>query len=311
MGGMQDQERGEHSGRDERPATGEKQVTRSRPAHHAPEYGAWFQDPLIVAVYDRRPPYPEAAIRRLMALAGGAGGAGEGGAGTGAVLDLGAGTGDVARRLAPWVGRVDAVALSAGMIEKGRGLPGGARANLRWIQAAAETAPLAPPYRLATAGESLHWMDWEVVLPRVGAALEPGAALAIVSRTWGDVPALRERLAPIYARYSPVKDYRPYDLIAELEARGLFTPAGRERCGPEGWTPTVDEFMECSYSQRGTSRTHMGPEATAGYDVDVRRVLADLVAEGAIGERGGRLQLQVRATVTWGTPGTGGTARPR
>jgi hypothetical protein len=47
-------------------------------------------------------------------------------------------------------------------------------------------------------------MDWEVVLPRVGAALEPGAVLAIVNRSWGNVPGLRERMLPLYERYSPV-----------------------------------------------------------------------------------------------------------
>ena len=276
---------------------GMERPVRPKPSHHSAAYGAWFQDPLIVEVYDRRPPYPEGVVRRLVALAEGVG---EGGAAGGAVLDLGAGTGDLARRLAPRVGRVDAVDMSVGMMEKGKGLPGGDRANLRWILSAAETVSLEGPFRLATAGESLHWMDWEVVLPRVGTALEPGAVLAIVSRSWGNVPGLRERMTPLYERYSPVKDYRPYDMIAELESRGLFKKVGSERCGPEAWTPTVDEFMECAYSQRGTSRTHMGPEATAGFDADVRKVLAEMVAEGAIEMREGRLQLDVRSTVTWG-----------
>ena len=40
-----------------------------------------------------------------------------------------------------------------------------------------ETAPLDPPYVLAVAGESLHWMEWSVVLPRLAEALEPGALL--------------------------------------------------------------------------------------------------------------------------------------
>jgi SAM-dependent methyltransferase len=272
---------------------------RPNPPHHASEYGPWFQDPLVVEVYDRRPPYPDAAIQRLLTLAAGAAG---GDSKTAPVLDLGAGTGDVARRLAPSVARVDAVDLSPGMIEKGKQLPGGDHPHLHWIHSGAETAPLRPPYQLATAGDSLHWMEWEVVLPRLAAVLQPGAVLAILGRSWADIPAFRQRMLPIYERFSPVKDYRPYDMIAELQSRGLFTPAGRERCGPDPWTPTVDEFMECSYSQRGTSRTHMGPEMTAQYDAAVRRVLADLVDEGAIELRDDRLQFHVTATVTWGTP---------
>ncbi|HEU5316718.1 MAG TPA: class I SAM-dependent methyltransferase, partial [Chloroflexota bacterium] len=95
----------------------EPRAARPKPAHHASEYGTWFQDPLVVEVYDRRPPYPQAAIDHLLALTARAGGSGPD---TAVVLDLGAGTGDVARRLAPSVARVDAVDLSPGMIEKGK-----------------------------------------------------------------------------------------------------------------------------------------------------------------------------------------------
>lgn len=41
--------------------------------------------------------------------------------------------------------------------------------------------PLGPPYGLVTAGSSLHWMDWEVVLPRIGRLLSPEGCLAIVN----------------------------------------------------------------------------------------------------------------------------------
>ncbi|MBV9278962.1 MAG: class I SAM-dependent methyltransferase, partial [Chloroflexi bacterium] len=49
------------------------------------------------------------------------------------VLDAGCGTGDVARPLAPLVDRVDAVDISAGMIERGRRLPGGENPAITWI----------------------------------------------------------------------------------------------------------------------------------------------------------------------------------
>ncbi len=42
-----------------------------------------------------------------------------------AVLDVGCGTGDIARRLSPLVERVDAVDVSAAMIEQGRRQAGG------------------------------------------------------------------------------------------------------------------------------------------------------------------------------------------
>jgi SAM-dependent methyltransferase len=267
-----------------------------KPSHHSADYAAWFRDPLIAQAYPHRPPYPNAVFSLLASLVAG---------GAGAVLDLGAGTGDLARRLAamaPLVTRVDAVDASAAMVEQGKSLPGGDHPRLRWIVGMAEEAPLTPPYALATAGESLHWMAWEVVLPRMARALAPGAVLAVVERNWGGPPAMRERLLPLYQRYSPVRDYRPYDLIAELTARGLFVETGRQRSDPVPWTPTVAEYLACQHSQRSCSRTHMGPAAVAAFDAAVVSMLEELCRQGAIAERDGRLQLAVTATVVWGRP---------
>src|SRR6185437_12928782 len=54
--------------------------------------------------------------------------------------------------------------ISAAMIEAGRRRPGGDNARLRWLAGAAETVPLPGRYALVTAGASLHWMDWALVL---------------------------------------------------------------------------------------------------------------------------------------------------
>ncbi len=144
-----------------------------KPRGWSAEYAAWFQDPGIVRAYPNRPPYPDEAITFLVGLIADQ---------PRAVLDVGCGTGDLARRLAPLVDRVDAVDVSLGMIEQGRRQPGGDHSNLRWIHVAVEHAPIQPPYALVTAGESLHWMDWEVVLPRLAASMSATGFLAIVER---------------------------------------------------------------------------------------------------------------------------------
>src|SRR5690348_10816627 len=110
---------------------------RPKPKHWQPEYGAWFQDAGIVAAYPNRPPYPPETFTILTGLLAPDA--------PRTVLDVGCGTGDLARRLAPLVERVGAVDLSAGMIARGKRLPGGADPRIRWIHAAAEDAPLAPP----------------------------------------------------------------------------------------------------------------------------------------------------------------------
>jgi predicted TPR repeat methyltransferase len=65
-------------------------------------------------VYPYRPPYPDEAIELLVELIRD---------GPRTVLDAGCGTGDLSRRLAPRVDRVDAVDASAAMLAKGRQLP--------------------------------------------------------------------------------------------------------------------------------------------------------------------------------------------
>jgi len=264
-----------------------------KPSHLSGDYGAWFKDPLLVAAYPSRPAYPAALIDHLTALI-----AGE----PRVVLDVGCGTGDLARRLALNVERVDAVDFSAGMLELGRRLAGDCARNVNWILGAAEEVQLSGPYALITAGESLHWMNWEVVMPRFASILAPDAVLAIAGRSWDTDPAFVAREVPIIERYSPVKDYRPYDLVDELRKRGLFDVAGKQRFGPDAWRPTIDEYLECRHSQRGLSRTHMGEAAVAAFDAELRGTLEDLCTTGVLARHDGRLELTVVARVTWGRP---------
>jgi SAM-dependent methyltransferase len=264
----------------------------SKPSHWSAEYGVGFTDQGIADAYPHRPPYPQEAIQLLVELVTGP---------PRTVLDVGCGTGDLARRLAPHVDRVDAVDASAAMLAKGRQLPGGDHPHLSWQHARAEAAVLAPPYALATAGESLHWMDWAVVLPRFARVLSPGGVLAVVERDWDGPPALAARLGPIFARYSAVRDFRRLDVVTEIERRGLFTRVGERRCGPRAWRPTVPEYLECRHSQRGFSRAHMDVGAAAAFDDAVRDALADLVRTGEIRRTGDRLELAVEARVGWGS----------
>jgi SAM-dependent methyltransferase len=264
-----------------------------KPKHLAPEYGAQFQDRSVAAAYPNRPPYPAGTFAVLSGLITDT---------PRAVLDVGAGTGDIARRLAPLVERVDAVDASAAMIAEGRGQPGGDASNLTWLAATVEDAALTPPYALITAGESLHWFAWEVVFPRFAEVLTPHGVLAIIGRDWDLSAPVRERLFPIINRYSTNRDFRPYDLLAELASRGLFAQQGRRRIDPEPWHPTIAEYIECRHSQNGLSRERMGREAAAAYDAETRVALLDLCREGVIELRDGRLVLAVAATITWGRP---------
>src|SRR5438034_6220833 len=79
------------------------------------EHAQQFQDQSVVDVYHLRPPYPEEVFSLLARLVD---------PDCRRMLDVGCGTGDIARRMAPRVEHVDAVDLSAAMIAKGKRLAG-------------------------------------------------------------------------------------------------------------------------------------------------------------------------------------------
>ncbi|MBV9328378.1 MAG: class I SAM-dependent methyltransferase [Chloroflexi bacterium] len=265
-----------------------------KPELFASDYGAWFQDPLIVAAYPARPPYPPDVIDVLVSLVPGE---------SRAVLDVGCGTGDIARRLAPRVARVDAIDASEAMLAAGRVAEGGDAANLNWMHSRVEDAPLdAAAYGLITAGESLHWLEWHAVMPRFARTLVPDGVLAIVDRAWDRPPPLHARLLPIFKRYSQAGTWQNVNLIDELHRRQLFEVLGRQQCGPQAWQPTMDEYIAARHSQRSFSRTHMGESRAQAFDAELRSAIEDACASGEIERNGDRLRLSVGATVTWGRP---------
>jgi SAM-dependent methyltransferase len=264
-----------------------------KPELFASHYGTWFQDPRVVEAYPARPPYPPDVFALLATLVLDE---------PRVVLDVGCGTGDIARRLAPLVSRVDAIDASATMLATGRAAPGGDSPNLTWVHARVEDTALdTAAYGLVTAGESLHWLEWEVVMPAFARALAPGGLVAVVDRDWDGPPPLRARLLPIFKRYSPVR-WQTVNLIDELQSRSLFEVLGQQRCGPEMWQPSVDEYLQARHSQRSFSRSRMGESVALAFDAELRSALDAATRAGEIEWSSERPRLPVGATVTWGRP---------
>jgi SAM-dependent methyltransferase len=254
-----------------------------RPAHLTAENAAAFQVRSVVDGYHRRLPYPPELTGFLLDLSAG-----------GAVLDLGCGTGEIARALAPHVDRVDAVDISAPMLEAARAMPGGDHTSIRWLESAVEDFEYAGPYGLAVAGASLHWMDWERVLPALARALAPGAPLALVDADGSDVP-WRTELEKIIPRYSVMQDFEPYELTELLVQRGLFRELGRASVGAQPFEQSIDELLAGLHSTAGFVRERMGEDRARAFDDEVRRAVRPHVTNGA-------LHVATAARVVWGQP---------
>lgn len=217
------------------------------------------------------------------------------------VLDLGTGTGDIARRMAPRVERVDAVDVSAAMIAKGKALGGGDAGNLTWIEGKAEEARLTPPYALVTAGESLHWMDWEVLLPRLAGALTPNGCLAIVQRE-EQPPPWQDALMDLIISFSKLGKYQEYDLAAILESRGLFQLLGRRTVEAQHTEQPVDDYLRSFHSRASLSGERLGPDGVRDFDDRLRETVRPWAKDGV-------LALQWAPSIVWGRPLEGAQAR--
>jgi SAM-dependent methyltransferase len=248
--------------------------------------GEVFTDRDVARAYRHRPECPPETFSILRDLI----------VGPRVILDVGAGTGAIARGLVPHVERVDAIDISEAMIDEGRRLPNGSDPRLRWILGSAEEAPLDPPYGLITAGAAVHWFDEERTMPRFAAALAPGARLAlseIEDEPVGD-GSWAEELHDITKRYSELKDYRDFvDVLRGLQDEGWFVREGEARTRPVRVSRTISEVIEWQHSKATLSRVRLGAR-TAAFDEELTAVFRRRRIE--------RVDLDAVGFITWGRP---------
>ncbi len=254
-------------------------------------YADTFKDRRVVDAYRHRPPYPDevfAILARLLTDE------------PRTVLDVGAGSGDIARRMVEFARRVDAVDFSERMIEQGKQLPNGDHPHLRWIYGKVEEVPLAPPYALITAGSSIHWMQWERAFPLFRSALTPHGSLALVYRRTLPMPWDAD-VRKLRVQFTAHPSARPSHVVAEVETRGFFHKQGEQETAPVAFFQSIEDFIEGLHSRSSFSRELMGQQQAADLDRQVRDLLLQYHTDGM-------LPFQVIGRVIWGTPESG-TAR--
>ncbi len=135
--------------------------------------------------------FPEELFRRLRAFNIGLPGQ--------RVVDLGTGTGTVARSLALAGCRLTGIDPAAPMLEQARALDAAAGVSIDYIAGRAENTGLpAASFDLVTAGQCWRWFDRVAAAREVMRLLVPGGALAILTFDWiplpGNVVAATEAL---------------------------------------------------------------------------------------------------------------------
>ena len=180
------------------------------------------------------------------------------------------------------------------VVDEARGLPGGSDPRIRWIVGTAETAPLDPPYGLITTGQSLHWMEHEIVMPRFRDAIAPGGRLVATDIEWEYAPAWRDKLVAIFKRYSPIDSkFFVADLFGDLAARGLFERSGFQRTSLVPVDLSIDEFVNALHSTSSLSRVTLR-DRTDAFGDEVRALFPSLGLD--------RARFAVAGNVVWGRP---------
>ncbi|MFN8498562.1 MAG: class I SAM-dependent methyltransferase [Anaerolineae bacterium] len=256
----------------------------TKPSYLSEEHARAFQDPTVADAYQYRPRYPHSVVKFLSSLVRDT---------PRRILDAGCGTGFLSRRLVQIADGVDAVDFSAAMIERGRRLPNGAHPSLRWIVGRMEDVAVSGPYALITCADSLHWMTWDVVLPRFARLLAPNGVLAILEISEMPTP-WHDGLREIIRAFSTNQNYQPVDLGAELARRGLFAGDGRRRLGPTPFTQPLEAYIESFHGRAAFSRARMAPADASAFDQAVRDIVAPHIGE--------TVTLQVFTDVIWGKP---------
>lgn len=249
---------------------------------------ARFQDQSVVDRYHLRPAYPPEVFTRLQELMVDE---------PRAVLDVGCGPGPIALGLLDVAERIDAVDLSPQMLAQARTSPGGQSPKIRWLLGRAEEVALEPPYTLVTAGRSLHWMDWNVVLPRFARLVTPRGVLAMVQTREQHSPWGQE-LREMSSCYSARTGIWHQEMIEQLERAHLFQRLGEYTTAPMTQRQSIEAHIARQHSRSGFSLDQMPVEQAERFDAEARALLSPFADQEM-------LTLEIVGHIVWGKPLSG------
>lgn len=220
--------------------------------------------------------------------------------GTGRLLDVGCGTGEIALLLAPLYAEVVGLDADGEMIEEARAeAERQGRSNTRWVTARAEELPLhLGTFRTATFAQSFHWMDRQRVAATVREMLEAGGAWVHVdTKTHFGAPTdeplrhpqpPRAEIEALVAEYlGPVKragqGTLPHGTPSGEEeimvAAGFERPRRRFIAGGRVIERSEDEVVASVYSVT-SSAPHLFGARLSEFESDLRALLRRVSPDG-------------------------------
>ncbi len=209
----------------------------------------------------------------------------------GRLLDLGAGTGQLALPLAPYFEQVVGLDPEPEMLEQAavtarqRGV-----ANVTWIEEGSEeVGPRLGMFRLVTIGRAFHWMDRDDVLRRLHPLVHPGGGLAVIdddtlvdgSSEWqGRIQAtIQQWLGPTRRAGNSVYVPPPEPHDVPIRRSAFRNVETHTPTADRGWT--LDGIVGYLYSTSFCSPAVLG-EKRESFERHLREALAPCLAAGPL-----------------------------
>ena len=217
-----------------------------------------------------RADFPVAGIERLVAL--GVGTSGQ------RLLDLGCGTGTLARQFAARGCTVTGVDIDVRMLAAARDLAAEADLQIEWLECHAEETGFSPgSFDVITAAQCWHWFDGEAAASEVRRLLLAGGLVAVCGFDWlplpGTVSGVTEALIETHNpswKLGGIRDPGP-SVRRQLEDVGLEVL--------ETFTFDIDVpyAVESWHRRIGASAAilDLSAEAAAAFDAQLRKVLTE------------------------------------
>jgi len=235
--------------------------------------------------YDRyRPAYPDVLFddlcRRVPV------------SGTGQLLDLACGTGQIAFPLAAHFASIWAIDQEPEAIAYGRGKAQEAGvSNIRWISDSAESVVLDTEFELIAVGNAFHRLHREVVAARMLSWLRPGGAVALLwnagpmrgeqpwqqamSELCEDWKVRLEATERVPMGWEEVMDRHPHHRV--LEEAGFAYEGRFEFMSNQSWT--TESLVGFVYSRSDLNRTVLGDQV-AEFEHELEDLLHSFNPEG-------------------------------
>lgn len=221
------------------------------------------------------------------------------------LIDVGCGPGVLTLALAHLFDEVVGVDPDEGMLAEGQHRATAAGiANIRWVRGRAEELPAdLGTFRVATFGQSFHWMDRDLVASVIRSMLEPGGAFVQIADA-KDAPSaveselpypsppyasiqelVRTRLGPIPRAGQGVLAFGTPGDEAEVLKRAGFLPPQRLRV-PDAriMERSSDDMVAWVYSLSSSAPHHFGTDLTA-FEAELRQLLNEASPAGRFSER--------------------------